>query len=448
MRKILLLSILIFAFTPDVWGQQTKNPTNMATGDNKPSEDLSSYSQFTNSPGTISKFSNLKGFDSSSGNDASSAASANCLSGKDVSSCTGFNPETATASPQCANAQKNINMICIGNNNPGIQKAVSAIAAIGTAGLSITDACSKFNSALKTANDAIIAYNAACAAAGYYCQSTCTTAAGTAAGEYMYEVANADKDVATACGQSMKKNLVDAGIGIAGIAAGSALGASCQNQTTDPSAACTATTAANGSVTNPLCIKGVDCSNAANATNPTCICNSSPNSPGCPGATAYGSSYSSPSFGATTASSNTTATVSPAASGAGLNSALRNAAAPTAADGSTPGGGGGGGAIAGDGMSAAATAAKAATADKKNSLNPNILSGFDGDGGGGGSRRGGASGDGSAYRAYMPGAAKDPSRALASQTAAGGQVTSAGSKSNWEKINERYSENKSTLMGE
>lgn len=437
MRKILLLSILIFAFTPDVWGQQTKNPTNMATEDNKPFGDLSNqgsnpYAQFdTSHP----------------------CEGTNCVMMPKGSVTDAGTTSYGPADTVCSSAKTKVDTICIGNNNPGIQTAVTLIASIGSAGLSITDACSKFNSALKTANEAIMAYNTACGAAGFYCENVCNTAAEKAqaaasatAGASM-DLYNADMMVKNACTTSMKKNLKDAAYGLAGVIAGSALGASCQNQTTDPSAACTATTAANGSSTNPLCIKGVDCSNAANATNPTCICNSSPNSPGCPGATAYGSSYSSPSFGATTASSNTTATVLPAASGAGLNSALRNAAAPTAADGSTPGGGGGG-AIAGDGMSAAATAAKAATADKKNSLNPNILSGFDGDGGGGGSRRGGANGDGSAYRAYMPGAAKDPSRALASQTAAGGQVTSAGSKSNWEKINERYSENKSTLMGE
>jgi hypothetical protein len=127
----------------------------------------------------------------------------------------------------------------------------------------------------------------------------------------------------------------------------------------------------------------------------------------------------------------------------------RNTTNPSSADGATAGGGGGyGGAVSGDSIAASADVKKGQTADKKGSLNTNILSDYDGGGGGARGSGGGGSGGGSGYNAYMPGQRKDPSRALASQNAISSQVTSAGSKSNWEKVTERYTENKPTLMGD
>ncbi|MEZ0392474.1 MAG: hypothetical protein ACAH59_09675, partial [Pseudobdellovibrionaceae bacterium] len=121
---------------------------------------------------------------------------------------------------------------------------------------------------------------------------------------------------------------------------------------------------------------------------------------------------------------------------------------PTAGGGSGSGsaGSGGGGGGLGSGNSAAG---KNGAADGKETkaLNPNILSGFDGGGGGGGSRGGGGGRPDSPYGAYMPGGSKDPSRNIASKTFGNGQVTGAGSKSNWEKVRERYVDNKPTLMG-
>lgn len=353
------------------------------------------------------------------------------------------------ADSECTNAQNRVKTICIANNNPSINTAVSLlskITAAGSAGLSMLDACSKFKEALNAANEALTVYNGACGAAGYFCQSTCTAAAAKHTSGADSSIAVADKSVANICAATMKSNLTNAAAGVAGIIGSSVLASSCKDDTTDKTATCDVTT-------NALCIAGVDCSNTANASNPACICNSQPNAPGCPGATSYGSSYTAPNFGATTTPATDSTTSSVTTTNSGLDAVTRNAAAlPTAADGSTPasaggGGGGGGGAVEGSGMSAAEK--KSATADKKNALNPNILSGYDGGGGGGGGARGG-SGSGSAYGAYMPGAAKDPSRSVAGaqQAAANAQVTSAGSKSNWEKVTERYSENKSTLMGE
>ncbi|MFN7453752.1 MAG: hypothetical protein ACK5RO_03740, partial [Pseudobdellovibrionaceae bacterium] len=85
-----------------------------------------------------------------------------------------------------------------------------------------------------------------------------------------------------------------------------------------------------------------------------------------------------------------------------------------------------------------------------------IMGGLDGGGGGGGG--GGAGGGGfggsgndpssSAYKAFMPGGAKDPSRSVAAQGAGSNEVTLGGGKSNFQKVRERYSENYSGLLGE
>lgn len=454
MKKFLMLSI--FIFVQGAWGQQLV-PTTTTQPSNNPLSYLGGgSSSFQGLTGGGSTTPNCTGTNCLMNNGADSSGVGSAAAGGASTA-----PNEALADASCSSAKQNLNKICIGNNNPGIQKAVSVIAAVGTAGLSMTDACSKFNDALKVANDAIIVYNAACAAAGYMCQKNCSTAAtaaqGKAAGSvgttstYWMNVYNADNTTGADCTTSMKANLIDAGIGLAGIAGSSLLGKQCQADTTDTSVACTTATAANGSATNPLCINGIDCSNSANATNPTCICNAAPNSPGCPGATSYGSGASGTSYGSTasgTSGTNTTSTGT--TSSTGLSAVTRNATDSTSADGSTAGAGGGGGyggAISGDSIAASADAKKGQTADKKGTLNPNILSDYDG-GGGGGSRGGGSGSSGSGYNAYMPGQKKDPTRALASQNAASSQVTSAGSKSNWEKITERYTENKSTLMGD
>jgi hypothetical protein len=367
------------------------------------------------------------------------------------------------ADENCKSAFKQATVICVANLNPSVQSAVSTISkmmAAGGAALSMADACNKFNDALKIANEAITAYNSACAAVQYRCKFSCSHAAtdsrqkaqaAKSSMNYGYaglleQRAAGDDQNAELCANTFHKNMMDAGIGLAGIVTSSALASSCQDKTTDK-------TAATCDSANPLCVKGVDCSLSTNASNPTCICNASPNAPGCPGATSYGSAYGSPNYG--TGGDTATQTSFPTSDSMGgtdSSGVTRGAAAAptTAADGSSTSAMGGGGALTGDGMSPAVAVQNAATADKKKTLNPNVLSGYD-EGGGGGARgssfSAGGYGAGSGYGAYMPGAAKDPSRSLASQTVSS-QVTSAGAKSNWEKINERYLENKSTLMGE
>lgn len=107
--------------------------------------------------------------------------------------------------------------------------------------------------------------------------------------------------------------------------------------------------------------------------------------------------------------------------------------------GSAPGGGssGGGGSGSGGGGSGggAGGTGEEQTAD--------ILSGFQSGGGGSGWGSGGGAGGNSAYRDYLPGGAKDPE---SDQLQARREITPSGGKSVWEKVHERYQDNKKSLL--
>lgn len=101
-------------------------------------------------------------------------------------------------------------------------------------------------------------------------------------------------------------------------------------------------------------------------------------------------------------------------------------------------GGGGGGSGAGSGGGAGGG----------KGLDTNILGGVGGGGGGAGSR--GVSsfnGGGSKYKAYLPGGEKDPNK-MAGQQVWDKEVTGQGGKSNWEKVRDRYLDNKATLLNQ
>ena len=78
-------------------------------------------------------------------------------------------------------------------------------------------------------------------------------------------------------------------------------------------------------------------------------------------------------------------------------------------------------------------------------MNANILGGeAGGSGGGGGGGWNGGDGD-PALRKYLPGGERDPSSMAGKAMIK--EVTSQGGKSNWEKVRERYRDNKPTLLG-
>lgn len=379
----------------------------------------------------------------------------------------------AAASPQIVSNQGNCNK-AIGIYNGLMTKANESAATASTwcmaespkihagmllvngalSGVSImknmTDACSKFNKAVQLGQAAMTAYSATCTAVKYLCESN-TSAAMTklieakGACSTFVETSAKIKSAETLLGQMIatcnayKLTLGSAVAGITSLLQQSGMMGKCEkaltiaNCATDP--------------TNPQCPQPLDCTKAANAQNANCICLANPNSLGCPGAVA--SNSVAPTFGTGSSSSRLATDKIDPGQYDGTGGADTNLISPSS--GSTPSGGSlgalspGGGGSGGSGIGTGA--GDKPKADQKKGLNANILSGIDGGGGGGGfgGSRSNSAGN-SALKAYMPGGAKDPSRNLASQTFGNGEVTAAGSKSNWEKVRERYVENKSSLM--
>jgi len=372
----------------------------------------------------------------------------------------------------CDSAAEKAHYACLANLSPKIQTAGAMIGGLlGAAKVakSSSESCGKYNEAMKIAETALLAYNSLCTGAMVYCNSVCSGSITTNKGAEAAvrteidslaravdpdktEIAKAQADVTLlestngALGvriktcSAFKMNLAAAGVGLLGVITQSKAQSGCQTDTTV--ADCTK------NPQNPLCKTGIDCSVASNAGDTQCICQRAPNSQGCPG-------YNNQQSGIAPTKTNTDGMASTEKADYGTPSvgggADSKVAAPGASGsgGSAMGGGSGGG--GGGGLGGSGGAGKAGAADSKananKGLNPNILSGYEGGGGGGGGRGGSGRPD-SAYNAYLPGGAKDPNRGVASKTSGNGEVTTAGSKSNWEKVSERYKDNKPTLMGQ
>lgn len=184
---------------------------------------------------------------------------------------------------------------------------------------------------------------------------------------------------------------------------------------------------------------------------PECICFKNPRTPGCANAFQKPNENSAQNFGLNdpTGSGKKSGGPSGGPGGASMND---NGLGENKAMGSDGGGAGGAGApmggsagLGGGGGGGGAGKGAEIEAGRKG-LNANILSGAGG-GGGGGSWGGFGGGGGSdKYRAYLPGGAKDPSRGVAGQQSWMKEVTGQGGKSNWEKVRERYQDNKNTLL--
>lgn len=199
----------------------------------------------------------------------------------------------------------------------------------------------------------------------------------------------------------------------------------------------------------------VDCTIPANKqNNMTCICQDAPRTPGCN----TGLDSSVAAKGADTLRSASTSDYVPGKA-TGDKMAISDGKGSLDLGSKTDGGsssspgapvsGGSAGIDGGSGLKGSAGAP--GPAQKAAGLNTNILGGEGGSGGGGG---GGWSGGGSedGLRQYLPGGAKDPTKAgaetvgMAGSASAMKQVTSPTGKSNWEKVRERYRDNKSTLL--
>ncbi|WP_347355886.1 hypothetical protein [Bdellovibrio sp.] len=391
----------------------------------------------------------------------------------------------------CISRQGKAATACLENLSEDLQTGIASInmllSTVGSA--AVTDTCSTFSKAMDVAKGAMTAYTSACgvmkAGCGWSCvqtrggleglgkglkaseagttckpivppnhpqyaqmQAACSTFIADYGAGLKILAANIPKDLnakdkkavagkAALCTGKYAMLLASAGTGILSLANSLKQGKDCKDNT-------------DGTGTQVAEAAKDKCEDPANAQLPECICKANPRTPGC--ANSYQKANESGDSRLTASGGE----INPAAiggkdgpGGLGLGSDSNALGENSAGSGSDSGGMagapmGGGGGLSGFGGSGGGGAGGKEEAAKKG-LNTDILSGSGGGGGGGfGGYRGAASD--SKYRAYLPGGAKDPAQGVAGQQAWTKEVTGQGGKSNWDKIKERYRDNKNTLL--
>ncbi|UXR65867.1 hypothetical protein EZJ49_06345 [Bdellovibrio bacteriovorus] len=391
----------------------------------------------------------------------------------------------------CISRQGKAATACLEHLSENLQSGIASVnmllSTVGSA--AVTDTCSTFSKAMDVAKGAMTAYTAACgvmkAGCGWSCVQTRSgleglgkglkaSSAGTSCkvnlpptspayvsaesacsnfiSNYRAGLATLDANVpkdlnakdkkaiagkAALCTGKYALLLASGATGILSLANSLKQGKECKDNTDG-----TGTTVAEANVDK--------CTDPANAQLPECICAANPRTPGC------ANSYQKTNEGGDSRLTSSGGDINPAAisgkdgpGGLGLGSdgsALGENSAGGGSDSGSMAGApmGGGSGLSGFGGGSGGAGGKEEAAKK--GLNTDILSGSGGGGGGGGfgGYRGAASD--SKYRAYLPGGAKDPAQGMAGQQAWTKEVTGQGGKSNWDKIKERYRDNKNTLL--
>ncbi|UOF02989.1 hypothetical protein [Bdellovibrio reynosensis] len=382
--------------------------------------------------------------------------------------------------PTCVKTHSGAAYACLENWSPNILTGVTTLNTLmSTVGsVAVKDQCSKFARGMDIAKAAMTAYTAACGSAkagcGFYCVS-----ARDALKDFKKSAARAEavscKNPAAGCGsavtdfntslRSMSKmaddelkgnvqrstagkaglctekyaNLLTSAVaGIASLMNAIKQGKECEEETEgDP------TTPAS----DPLKEK---CSDPANANLPECICLKNPRTPGCsnafekPGDLSAGGNIGT---GATDRTNIAAPTGGPDLGPQGPADMPIPERNPTSDSGGVGAPSGGGASLGGGGLSGGGGAGGDKSEASKKGLDTNILGGAGGGGGGGGwGAAGGGSSANSKYRSYLPGGKNDPNKGMAGSQAWTKEVTGQGGKSNWDKIKERYRDNKGTLL--
>lgn len=383
----------------------------------------------------------------------------------------------------CVKTQATASWWCREETSPNLQKTLNDVNVVGSLliGAAVKDSCSNFGKVAKIAQAGLTAYTASCSTARAACDAACSAVksnldrikaievsnlqCGTmgpplnesiqacnnlnsllskyaAESKNVIEPDSSDKvpnSIArkkTACSYEYTNMLISAGTGIASMINSFKQGQSCDKATNGTSSVA------------DLTVKD-KCLDAANATLPECICKANPRTPGCantldkPGDSGGASGLNATASGGRGLTSDSGA-INIGSGDLPLGEAGKNeASGGSGAAGAPVGGGGGSAGLGGGGGGSGKGLSKEEAA--KTGLNANIIS--SGGGGGGGSWGGGGSGSGSEkYRAYLPGGAKDPNKGLAGQQSWSREVTGQGGKSNFEKVKDRYIDNKGTLI--
>lgn len=396
----------------------------------------------------------------------------------------------------CVKTQATASWLCREKTSPELQKTLNNVNTVASmiTGVAVQDACSNLAKIARIAQAGLTAYTAACSAARASCEASCDTVktnldrikkitessggnlstcfpgsmgegaaqcssySSTVGGELQAVTTTVKKDSAMsggtedegvaaksiamkdkACTYTYGNMLVSAGAGIASMISSFKQGQQCDEESEGTG---TENVAGGAAVDK--------CADAATAANdPECICKANPRTPGC------SNSYQKANDGTASRLTSQGAELG-TANNAGTNTlpgiesdpfaSLRDLASTNSGGGDSSGIGaptGGGGGLSGFGGGGGGGVGEQGEAAKKG-LNTDILSGAGGGGGGGGF--GSYKGSDSKLRQYLPGGAKDPSQGVAGQQAWKNEVTGQGGKSNWDKIKERYRDNKNTLL--
>jgi hypothetical protein len=385
----------------------------------------------------------------------------------------------------CQDAQSRAATVCIADNSDALSDGITLINGLLSAGgaASVYDSCTTFGKAMDIGQKALAAYTAACTVMRqpcvFYCgdvkgalvklQAAIKKAAATPLCEPLVPVPDMPPFAATLackaahanftgaqnavdlaikaeldegnikstggklsrCDRKYWQNVASAGVGILQLANSLKKGKECQD---DSSA---------------VADVQATCAIAANANLPECICLANPRTAGCSSGLSTVGELNAGSGQVVTGQ----AISGDAAVGSlGTDSTGISQGTPSTSSGSESGGIGaptGGGPSLGSIGGGSGAGAGEKGAGKGTGLNTDILSGAGGGGGSGGGYggRGGSSDASRGLRNYLPGGAKDPKRGLAGQGVGTKEVTGQAGKSNWEKVRDRYIDNKNSLIG-
>ncbi|WP_374076259.1 hypothetical protein [Bdellovibrio bacteriovorus] len=389
--------------------------------------------------------------------------------------------------PNCVSRHSGAANACLEHLSPNILTGITTLNTILSTlgGAAVKDQCSGFANAMDIAKAAMTAYTAACGTMKAGCGLSCVSARKGL--ESIQKAVSSDKPICTstdpatltACqkavteyqtaqqemnvaakeelNQAEKKSMAGKASlctdkyaqlltsGLAGIA--SLLNSMNQGKKCEEESKGSTPDAVADVCADPAKAKTEECL-CKNPQSPECICFKNPRTAGCSTGIAGLGETSTGGQVATGATDKTNVSASggiPNLGGGpgGMELGERN---PSSADGAgAPTGGGAGGSLGGSSGGSGGGAGKGEESAGKKGLDTNILGGAGGGGGGGSWGSYGGSGSSEKYRAYLPGGAKDPNKA-GGQAAWTKEVSGQGGKSNWEKIKDRYRDNRNTLL--
>ena len=349
---------------------------------------------------------------------------------------------------------------CLEKCSENIQKMVSASQLIlaGLSQSSIVDTCSKMGQLMNIAQTAMTAFSATCGAQKFLCDSSCSSAVSSlsAAKEFLEQPVALKENAASGCLESPKNTLQN--IAIQELIPESKLSIAgkkleCSGYAVNLSAAAAGILSAvqrakaanaceEASKGDQVAGAAEKCSVPENKDLPECICKANPRSPGCSLAADIPQNHPG-GFGQPVGGGATTTGLVGGTSGFNSDSGSDLKTTTNGPNGaSAPVGGGGGSAALGSGTIGSNDGLGSGKVENK--MNTGI---YGGEGGGGGGAFGSRGGAGSTGAQGLNSGLRDKISAEREIASLRSQVSSQGGKSNWEKVKDRYVQEKTNLIG-